>query len=304
MERERPPLKIGTRDKTGKRNDMQATPEQDSTSSYNPIESNLLRVSKSSFFGYKLCPRQFYWNYIAEIPRPPPTEEMIRGSLIHTVMESALIQGPDMMMPTAIEQGVEDDDGVSSLNLLLHQIADDIGGIEVVEAEVKHVAYEKFDGHEIVWVGLIDGVLRHPETGGLILVELKTGKMNMGKLGRTRKELVYYARLLRLLGYDEVTHFLYITPDYEVPEDKDDKLLLEGNKRGKTMWLGPERGFALLESFLPRSYNAFEESLYDTIDSLISQQWPMKWNDYFCPIWCDFSLNCEAEMSGISGWTV
>jgi len=251
-----------------------------------------------------MCPRQFYWGYVADIPRPPPTEEMIRGTHIHTVMESGLLQGPDMIMPTAIEQGVQEDEGVDSLNLLLHQVAHDIGGFDVVEAEVKHEVFEEFDGHQIVWVGLIDGVLRHPETGGLILVELKTGNMNMGKLGRTRKELVYYARLLRMLGYDEVTHFLYITPDYEVPEDNNDKLLLEGNKRGKTMWLGPERGFALMEPMLERSYNAFEESLYDTIESLTSHQWTMKWNDYFCPMWCDFSLNCEAELNGISGWEV
>ena len=68
------------------------------------------------------------------------------------------------------------------------------------------------------------------------------------------------------------------------------------------MWVGAERGFALLEPFLERSYNAFEESLYDTIDSLTSHQWPMKWNDYFCPMWCDFSLNCEAELNGITEW--
>ena len=283
---------------------MKATPQQALESSYDPTDDkSILRISKSSLMGYMKCPRQFYWGYVADIPRPPPSEQMIRGTHIHTVMEVGLLEGPDMMLPTAVEQGVDEDEGVDSLNLLLHQIAHDIGGFEVVEAEVKHEVFEEFDGHEIVWVGLIDGVLRHPD-GGLILVELKTGNMNMGKLGRTRKELVYYTRLLRKLGYDEVTHFLYLTPDYEIPDDGNDKLLLEGNKRGKTMWVGPERGFALLEPMLERSYNSFEESLYDTIDSLTSHQWPMKWNDYFCPMWCDFSLNCEAELNGISGWEV
>ena len=282
---------------------MKATPEQSSSSSYNPMEEGILRISKSSFMGYKMCPRQFYWRYIADIPTPPPTEQMVRGTKIHTVMEAGLLQGSDYVMRVAEEEGVADDEGVDSLNLLLHQIAHDIGGFDVVEAEVKHEVYEEFDGHELIWVGLIDGVLRNPQTGGLILVELKTGNMSMSKLGRTRKELVYYTRLLRLLGYeDEITHFLYVTPDYEIPEDGDDKLLLEGNKRGKTMWVGAERGFALLEPFLERSYNAFEESLYDTIDSLTSHQWPMKWNDYFCPMWCDFSLNCEAELNGITEW--
>ena len=281
---------------------MRATPEQISLSSYNPIGAEVYRISKSSLMGYIMCPRQFYWRYIADIPRPPATEQMIRGTQIHNVMEAGLLQGPDQIIPTAIEQGVEEDEGVDSLNLMLHQIAYDIGGFDVVEAEVKHEVYEEFNGHPIIWVGLIDGVLRHPETGGLVLVELKTGNMGTSKLSRTRKELVYYSRLLGMLGYDEVTHFLYVCPDYEIPDDGGDKLLNEGNKRGKTMWLGAERGFALLEPFSKRSYNAFEESLYDTIESLTSHQWPMKWNDYFCPMWCDFSLNCEAELNGITEW--
>jgi hypothetical protein len=269
-------------------------------SSYNPMDEGSLRISKSSFMTYKMCPRQFYWRYIADIPTPPATEQMIRGTKIHNVMERGLLDGADVLMEAAEQEGVADDEGVDSLNLLLHQIAHDMGGFEVVEAEVKHEVYEEIDGHPVVWVGLIDGVLKHPETGKLILVELKTGNMSMSKLGRTRKELVYYTRMLRKLDYEDVSHFLYISPDYEY--DEDDKLLLEGDKRGKTMWVGAERGFALLEPFLERSYNAFEESLYDTIDSLTSHQWPMKWNDYFCPMWCDFSLNCEAELNGITEW--
>ena len=118
----------------------------------------------------------------------------------------------------------------------------------------------------------------------------------MGKLGRTRKELVYYSRLLKLMGYDEITHFLYLSPDYEVVEG--DKLLDEYKKRGKTMWLGSEGGFALLEPILNRSINAFENNLYDTIESLNSQNYPMNWNEYFCPVWCDFHLNCESELTG------
>jgi hypothetical protein len=249
-----------------------------------------------------MCPRQYYWGYVADIPRPPPTEEMMRGVAIHNVMERGLLEGADVLMDAAEQEGVADDEGVDSLNLLLHQIAHDMGGFEVVEAEVKHEVYEDLNGHSVVWVGLIDGVLKHPDTGKLVLVELKTGNMSMSKLGRTRKELVYYNRMLRKLNYDDVSHYLYISPDYEY--DTDDKLLLEGSKRGKTMWVGAERGWALLEPALERSFNSFEESLYDTIDSLISHQWPMKWNDYFCPMWCDFSLNCEAEMNGINGWEV
>lgn len=277
---------------------MKATQEQTSNSSYRPKEKKWLRISKSSLMTYMMCPRQFYWRYIADIPSPPPSEAAIRGGKIHKVMEIGLLEGSDKIMSAAIEEGVDDDVGVDSLNMLLHQIAHDMGGFDIVEAEIKHQVAEEYNGYNIIWVGMIDGVIRHPD-GGLILMELKTGKMNMGKLGRTRKELVYYSRLLSKLGYDEpITHFMYISPDYEIPEDGNDKLLLEGNKRGKSLWLGAERGIAILEKINKRSINAFSESLSSTIESLVIQQYPMNWNDYFCPLWCEFNMNCESEMTG------
>ncbi len=205
---------------------MKATQEQTSDSSYRPTEKKWLRISKSSLMTYMMCPRQFYWRYIADIPSPPPSEAAIRGGKIHKVMEIGLLEGSDKIMSAAIEEGVADDVGVDSLNMLLHQIAHDMGGFDIVEAEIKHQVAEEYNGYNIIWVGMIDGVIRHPD-GGLILMELKTGKMNMGKLGRTRKELVYYSRLLSKLGYDEpITHFMYISPDYEIPEDGNDKLNL------------------------------------------------------------------------------
>jgi len=278
---------------------MRATPEQAAASSYKP-GGEVLRCSKSSFMTYKMCPRQFYWRYVADVPSPPPSEAAIRASIIHAAMEHGILGEPQDMERFLIAESMEDDSGASALTSLLHQIANDLGVFDVVEAEVKHEVYEELKLANvtlpIVWVGMIDGVLRHPQ-GGLILVELKTGKMNMGKLGRTRKELVYYSRLLKLLGYDEITHFLYLTPDYEMV-DENDKLLLEYKKRGKTMWVGENNGYALLEPVLNRSVNAFENNLYDTIESLNSQQYDMNWNEYFCPIWCDFHLNCESELTG------
>ena len=277
---------------------MRANEEQIANSSYRPTEKEYLRVSKSSLMTYMMCPRQFYWRYVADIPSPPPSEAALRGGRIHKVMEVGLLEGSDRMQITAEEEGVADDIGVDSLNMLLHQIAHDIGGLVLVEAEVKHQVAENYNGKKIIWVGMIDGVIRHPD-GGLILMELKTGKMNMGKLARTRKELVYYSRLLSTLGYDSpITHFMYISPDYEIPDDGSDKLLLEGNKRGKTLWLGAERGIAIMEKINKRSINAFTESLSSTIDSLTIQQYPMNWNDYFCPLWCEFNMNCESELTG------
>tara|TARA_R110000824_G_scaffold42116_6_gene124469 strand:+ start:7097 stop:7936 length:840 start_codon:yes stop_codon:yes gene_type:complete len=267
-------------------------------SSYAPTDGLTLRVSKSSLITYMMCPRKFYWNYVADLPRPPASEAMIRGGLVHTVMEEGLLQGPNAITETASTLGIVDDPAIQSLSILIHQLAHDLGGMEVIESEVKHEIPEVYEGEDIMWVGIIDGLIK-TGNGMNIIIELKTGKMNMGKLARTRKELVYYYRLLELMGnYETPTHFLYISPDYEIPEDGNDKLLLEGNKRGKRIWLGPEQGIAILEPIGKRSINSFAESLKDTISSLRLQQWPMNWSDYFCPLWCEFCLNCEAELTG------
>ena len=282
---------------------MRATQEQIDASSYKP-DGEILRVSKSSYMTYSMCPRQFYWRYVADVPSPPPSEAAIRGTIVHSAMEHGILGEPEDMERYLIAEGMEEDRGAKNLASLIHSIASDLGSFEVVEAEVKHQVYEEFTTQSgmtpIIWVGMIDGVLRHPQ-GGLIVVELKTGKMNMGKLGRTRKEMVFYSRMLKKMGYDEVTHFLYLTPDYEVVEG--DKLLNEYKKRGKTMWLGENGGYALLEPVTTRSINAFEQGLYDTIDSLKLQDFHMNWNEYFCPVWCDFHLNCESELTGsIEEW--
>ena len=242
---------------------MRATQEQIDASSYKP-DGEVLRVSKSSYMTYSMCPRQFYWRYVADVPSPPPSEAAIRGTIVHSAMEHGILGEPEDMERYLIAEGMEEDRGAKNLASLIHSIASDLGSFEVVEAEVKHQVYEEFTTQSgmtpIIWVGMIDGVLRHPQ-GGLIVVELKTGKMNMGKLGRTRKEMVFYSRMLKKMGYDEVTHFLYLTPDYEVVEG--DKLLNEYKKRGKTMWLGENGGYALLEPVTTRSINAFEQGLYD-----------------------------------------
>ena len=49
------------------------TDNQDSSavkSSYNPADDGPIRVSKSSLMTYMMCPRQFYWKYVAGIPTP------------------------------------------------------------------------------------------------------------------------------------------------------------------------------------------------------------------------------------------
>jgi hypothetical protein len=50
---------------------MRATEEQSARSSYNPIDADIIRISKSSLMGYMKCPRQFFWGYVADIPRAP-----------------------------------------------------------------------------------------------------------------------------------------------------------------------------------------------------------------------------------------
>jgi len=54
-------------------------------SSYDPREEGkTLRMSKSSFMCYNLCPRQYHWRYmLLKDVREPPTPEMMRGSAVH-----------------------------------------------------------------------------------------------------------------------------------------------------------------------------------------------------------------------------
>ena len=85
---------------------MRATDEQSQASSYNPNISDILRVSKSSYMTYLMCPRQFYWRYVADIPSPPPTEAAIRGSIIHAAMEHGILGEPKDMVRFLIAEGI------------------------------------------------------------------------------------------------------------------------------------------------------------------------------------------------------
>ena len=60
-----------------------ATAEQIESSSYTPNKDGITKISKSSYMGYLMCPRQYWWNNIADVPRPPPTEAMVRGGQVH-----------------------------------------------------------------------------------------------------------------------------------------------------------------------------------------------------------------------------
>jgi len=281
-----------------------ATSVQIENSSYVPNIDGITRISKSSFMNFLGCPRQFWWNYVSDVPRPPPSEAMIRGGQVHEVMEHGLLRGPDVIQEVATDVGLDLlDPALESMPALLHQIANDLGSFEIVEVEKKHQFHDKMtvalesqeNVAEIIWVGMIDGIIRHPD-GGLILVELKTGNMGVGKLSRTRKELCFYKMILEKIGtYDDITHFMYICPDYLIETEKEDKLLLEADKKGKTMWLGTHNGIALMEPVSSRSINAFHKGLNVALSNLFSHQYPMKWNDFFCMQWCDYNMACQEE---------
>ena len=87
-------------------------------SSYIPGQADALRISKSSLMTYMMCPRQYYWRYVADIPRAPPTEEAIRGGQIHEVMEFGLLEGPESATAKADELGVSGDPAVDALTLI------------------------------------------------------------------------------------------------------------------------------------------------------------------------------------------
>tara|TARA_R110001592_G_scaffold63243_3_gene193600 strand:- start:4678 stop:5580 length:903 start_codon:yes stop_codon:yes gene_type:complete len=291
-------------------------------STYNPIDVNddtILRVSKSSFVTYAKCPRQFWWQKVA-LPdlRTPSSPEAIRGTNIHQVMEDGLNEINALNNPTsdtlrdgcfdvqAQEQGVGGDDGVTAMQELLCAIASDWGELEIVELENKHevrtdIWYTEDDGdgnllhhaYTVMLVGMIDGVFRHPD-GHLVVVELKTGSCNDGKMSRTRRELCYYRKLLGLKAYEEPTHFLTIYPD----ADNLDFLMKMQNKKNVDIWMGLEKGMAVYEKAGTRSINSMEKALSKSVHGMMTQEFPMKWNEFFCSQWCNFHLSCNEELIG------
>lgn len=297
-------------------------------SSYDPNRVGngvVLRVSKSSFIQYNKCPRQYWWSKIA-LPdlQIPASDEAIRGTAIHQVMEDALRDISDDTKLTlkvsddsplwrgapwdrlfdshAIAQDVELDDGVDSLKEILASIIEDWGELEILELEDKHeipytVEWTNEDGTgqtDCILVGMIDGVFKMPN-GEIVVVELKTGNANNGKLSRTRKELCFYRKLLMLKGYPAPTQFLTIFPDADDPNFLTDLM----NKKNTTVYMGESKGLAVLEPVKTRSINAMENTLSNSVLGIMSDEWPIKWNEYFCTQWCEFHLSCNEEMLGV-----
>tara|TARA_R100000231_G_scaffold137811_2_gene114832 strand:- start:636 stop:1538 length:903 start_codon:yes stop_codon:yes gene_type:complete len=292
------------------------------TSTYDPskvTDDVVLRVSKSSYNNYAMCPRQYWWNKIA-LPDMdiPSSEAAIRGTAIHQVMEDGLREvsedkkanivhqiNSDLSVVFdrhAIAQGVHTEAGVDAMREILEAVAEEWGHIEIVELEDKHVhpytiSVLTDDGeihYPVELVGMIDGVFRHPD-GHLVVVELKTGRANNSKLSRTRGELCFYRKLLMLKGYDEPTHFLTIFPD---ADDADFLMSLMG-KRNTEVYMGDSQGLAVYEAVGTRSINAMEKKLRNAVHGIMTEEWPIKWNDYFCTQWCEFHMSCNEQMLGV-----
>ena len=269
--------------------------------SYNPLDKDkALKMSKSSFMLYNLCHRKYWWQYIG-LPdiRAPPTPEMVRGSAIHKAMEP-LIEAPKDKKKikkadkTIVDEGYSGDFGYKVMKDLLADMEEKIGKWDLLQAEMKMTVYdERLD----IWlVGAIDGLLQ-TEDGKVILVELKTGNMNDGKLSRTRRELAYYTYMLNLIGdWPMPTHFLYISPD--ASNEKTLEKLMKQKK--KVVGCGLTQGMFVLEPISLRTINAFMKVYESTVESLKSRDWSLKWNEYFCTQYCDYVVQCEPESLGLA----
>ena len=268
-------------------------------SSYDPTEEDkLLKLSKSSFMTYSKCARQFWWQKVLlKDMRMPATPEMERGSRIHTALETVYDNWDGQNTLAPLIPIAQHEKGVDELVNLEEQRIE-AWGIEAF----KPVEYEEYravwdEEREVVLVGLIDAVLVHPD-GGLCIYELKTGNMNDGKLSRTRRELCYYTHLLRLMGETRpITHFAYLAPD----ADNLDFVMKMVNDSKREVYLGKDKGILIVEKVNGRSMNAFYKALDKAVEGLKNHENPMSWSDYFCPQWCDFSPQCEQELTGI-GW--
>ena len=284
----------------------------------NPIKASAngwpVRLSKSAFMTYLGCPRKYWWSNVAEI-RTPQNHYMAHGTGVHRALENlygnrknedgeafqdlALIDWEDGSTHQPFLEWNKDQqqvysDSIISLFQLENERLERWGEehFAPVEFEIKHVV--NHPNSNFLLVGKIDGVHRHPD-GGLVITELKTGKATKGKLTKTRKELCFYRHMLSLLGFDEAVYFYYLFPE---ATNTDLYLELEG-KKDTEVWLGEKQGMAVLEKVSKRSVNAMYKSLDKAIEGINGDIWGMKWNDYFCTEWCEFSMSCEGQMVGL-----
>ena len=263
-------------------------------SDYDPGADAVLRVSKSSFMTYCMCPRQYWWRYIAlrdvDLPKTP---QMIRGTHVHTALEN-MYEGMDgeteavdlrKLMPQD-----SDDEALDILADLQAQIIERMGD------DAKPVAFEQrlevFDEeNEVLLVGIPDAVL--VSDNNLIIVELKTGQQSSSKVSRIRRELCFYRYVFELMGHEyENTYFMYIAPDcenFDIVEE------FQKKRNGDAVY-GLIKGWAAIEKMNMRSYNTFRKKYLGAIGDMKALNWEMKWSDYFCPQWCDFHLSCEGEL--------
>lgn len=286
----------------------------------NPIKAKNngwpVRLSKSAFMNYLSCPRKFWWQNVQEL-WGTTTHFMTHGTAVHRALENLYgLWTPDDSR-TFLEMMQEDWEDNSKHEPHLEwndeQKAIYTGSIEaMVELEeerlkrwgVDSFAPEEFEvkhtfthpEHNFVLVGKIDGVHRHPD-GGLVITELKTGKATKFKMTKTRKELCFYRYMMASIGWDEAIYFYYLFPE---ASNVDLYHELEG-KKNTEVWLGTTQGMAVLEKVQKRSVTAMHKSLDKTMEGIATDLWGMKWNDYFCPEWCDYSMSCEGQLIGIEG---
>ena len=268
-----------------------------------------LRVSKSSFMLARQCLRKYWWNKCA-LPdvRLPPNEFQIKGTIVHKGVEDLytdwdpeneylgtesdihLIRG---MLPV----GTDYDDTFDEIAVMETQRLDVWGPkhFQPIEAEMKREGYDP--ELDVVLVGMWDGLMIHPE-GGLCIMELKTGDLSTAKLSRVRRELCFYTRMLRLLGYEDeygpVTHMMLISSD--CINSRTASTLLASKR--KEVYLGDEKGITVIEKLGKRSHTAFEKDYAKTIQAIKELDHTPNWSEYFCANYCEFYLSCDEELHG------
>ena len=286
---------------------------------YNPAEAteldgdNPLKVSKSSFVCVNKCPRQYWWRHIglADVDIPP-SPEMLRGSRIHSAYEHLCANDFKSRFPEPpftndilnhLWKGLDDDvaedehEALKALASLENYRIEDWGRSGAVPLMFEEKLHYDCPELGVRLVGMPDAVFLRPN-GDLFIVELKTGNWNDGKMGRTRKELAFYWHILNKLGYGEkVTgdvYFMYIAPDcmnYELLQKLE-------SMPSKQVWSGDEQGITIIEKMNNRSYTTMQKHLIRAVEKLKTQEWDMKWDDYYCSQWCDFYMSCDNELNG------
>ena len=215
-----------------------------STYAWKPGMDMILRMSKSSFNDFGMCPQQYKYKHIYNLPEEGDTEDMVCGNNLHWFVEY-FWDYVDTTLPTVMKH-IEDDNHFLAKEALRSTVPEPpepyrLGEEAIIQKwldwqfnrllitegkdwkavgnEVSaHARIEVDVDGEMIPVhlrGYVDSIFPDGD-GGFVLMELKTGKWKPSKAKSMREEMQFYRLMLeegQHTDYLPITHWAWEFPN-------------------------------------------------------------------------------------------